>query len=239
MVAGWALSLQMVLANVEGVSPTWNESTVATYSGVRLAPDVICELVGDQVVVLIPARSEVISLSGAQAEIVRRLQEGQTLSGSDDAHVRELIAAGVAVTDMSRRSLLVGSGLAVGAGMTAMSLPAVAVSSSASIFPVSEGGGDPLEIERIFVYLRNVAVPSVGTAATLRIIKGSFDRTIDMIFKTNPDIGKFPPEDGFENNPTPINPPIAGSDYLGSTLILTFNGITITGQAPTFIPTFD
>ena len=205
---------------------------MTTYSGVRLAPDVICELVGDQVVVLIPARSEVISLSGAQAEIVQRLQERQTLSRSDDAYVRDLIEAGVVVAGISRRSLFVGSGLVVGAGITAMSLPAVAASSSASFFPFTLGGGDGAPIEGIYVFLRNVEAPALGTFATLRITKGSFDRTLDLIFTANPDGDRVPPEEGFETDPTPIVPVISSSDYFGSTLILTFGGITITGQAP-------
>jgi hypothetical protein len=116
---------------------------------VRINPSVVCEQVGDDVVVLDSKNSAVVTLTGDCAVVVRRLLAAEAVSDTEPG-VEELFAQGVLVSEsskgLSRRSLVM-SGVAVGAGgVLALSLPAAANASSASLltpeFAVSNNPGD-------------------------------------------------------------------------------------------------
>ena len=99
----------------------------------KINPSVVCELVGDDVVVLDSENSAVVTLTGDGAGVVRRVLAGDKVSESDSG-VDELLAQGVLVSEspngLSRRSLVM-SGAAVGfGGALALSLPAAASASS-------------------------------------------------------------------------------------------------------------
>jgi hypothetical protein len=99
----------------------------------KINPNVVCELVGDDVVVLDPENLAVVTLAGDSAGVVRRVLAGEKVSEGDSG-VDELLAQGVLVSEssigLSRRSLVM-SGAAVGVGGAfALSLPAAASASS-------------------------------------------------------------------------------------------------------------
>jgi hypothetical protein len=99
----------------------------------KINPSVVCEQVGDDVVVLDSENSAVVTLTGDNAKIVRLVLAGENLSETEPG-VAELLAQGVLVSEsssgLSRRSLVM-SGAAVGVGgVVALSLPAAANASS-------------------------------------------------------------------------------------------------------------
>jgi len=100
---------------------------------VKINPSVVCELVGDDAVVLDPENSAVVTLTGDSAVVVRRLLAGDTVSDTEpgvDKLLRQGIVLAASSNGLSRRSL-VATGAAVGAGgIFALSLPAAANSSS-------------------------------------------------------------------------------------------------------------
>ena len=99
----------------------------------KINPSVVCELVGDDVVVLDSENSAVVTLTGDSAGVVRRVLAGGKVSEGVPG-VTELLSSGVLVSEsssgLSRRSLVM-SGAAVGVGgVLALSLPAAASASS-------------------------------------------------------------------------------------------------------------
>jgi hypothetical protein len=114
---------------------------------VKINPSVVCEQVGDDVVVLDSENSAVLTLTGDSAAVVRRLLAGETVSDTEPG-LQELLAQGVLVSEsskgLSRRSLVM-SGMAVGAGgVLALSLPAAANASSSSLLtPIFAVSLDP------------------------------------------------------------------------------------------------
>jgi len=99
----------------------------------KINPSVVCELVGDDVVVLDSENSAVVTLTGDSAGVVRRILAGEKVSEGVPG-VTELLASRVLVSEspsgLSRRSLVM-SGAAVGVGgVLALSLPAAAGASS-------------------------------------------------------------------------------------------------------------
>jgi len=103
---------------------------------VKINPSVVCEQVGDDVLVLDSVNSAVVTLTGDSAVLVTRLLAGETVLDTEPG-VDKLLVQGVLVSEsskgLSRRSLVM-SGVAVGAGgALALSLPAAANASSASL----------------------------------------------------------------------------------------------------------
>jgi len=99
----------------------------------KINPNVVCEQVGNDVLVLDSENSAVVTLTGDSAAVVRRLLTGESVSESDSG-VDELLTEGVLVSEsssgVSRRSLVM-SGAAVGVGgVLALSLPAAASAAS-------------------------------------------------------------------------------------------------------------
>ena len=136
----------------------------------KIRSNLVCEEMGNDVVVLDSGLQSVVSVSGVGASVIKRLLAGEPL-GEDEPGVAELVAQGILVTEepnaVSRRTLMV-SGAAIGAGgIVALSLPGVAMASSSpglatpvftnvpgedyvSASVSDEGGGDTeLQIRRL------------------------------------------------------------------------------------------
>jgi hypothetical protein len=114
---------------------------------VKINPSVLCEQVGDDIVVLDPENSAVVTLTGDRAVVVRRLLADEAVSDTEPG-VEELFAQGVLVSESSKvfsRRSLVMSGVAVGAGgVLALSLPAAANASSPAVLtPIFAVSLDP------------------------------------------------------------------------------------------------
>jgi len=103
---------------------------------VKINPSVVCEQVGDDVVVLDSENSAVLTLTGDSAAVVRRLLAGETISDTEPG-LQELLAQGVLVVESSkgpsrRGLLLAGASVAVGT-VVALSLPSAAMAASAGL----------------------------------------------------------------------------------------------------------
>lgn len=104
----------------------------------KVNPNIVCEQVGDEIVVLDSGSSSVVSITGHNATVVKRMLAGE-LVGEDEPGVSELRAQGILIDEtsggLSRRSLMMG-GVAIGAGgVLALSLPSAAHASSVSLLP--------------------------------------------------------------------------------------------------------
>jgi len=99
-------------------------------SSMSIAPGVIVENIGDDVVVMVPGSTEVIRLSGDGAQLVRALRDGHPVVPTQT--VTELVNRGILVspTGMSRRGLIKAGAIGAGAGITVMAMPNAAVASS-------------------------------------------------------------------------------------------------------------
>jgi len=104
-------------------------------SSMSIAPGVIVETIGDDVVVMVPESTEVIRLSGDAAQLVRAIHDGPAVAPTQT--VTELINRGILVspTGMSRRGLITAGAIGAGAGITALAMPGVAAASSSSDEP--------------------------------------------------------------------------------------------------------
>lgn len=97
----------------------------------HIAPGVVLEDLGREMLVVVPGRSEIIRLSGPSAKTVRALQQGFQ-PNTDDTSLRELRDLGItgSTSGFSRRSLLRAGVLGVGAGITVAAMPSLALASS-------------------------------------------------------------------------------------------------------------
>ena len=96
----------------------------------RLVSGVVVEVVGDDVLVVVPGTTDALSLSGEAAKTVLTIQAGQSVSSSDPV-VGELVARGVIeVPGLSRRGLIRAGAVGAGAGIAVFALPSVAAASS-------------------------------------------------------------------------------------------------------------
>jgi hypothetical protein len=100
-----------------------------------IAPGVIVENIGDDVVVMVPGSTEVIKLSGEVAHTIRSIQAGET-SVLPSETVSELVDRGIVVSQagMSRRGLIKAGAIGAGAGIAVMAMPGAAAASSGSCF---------------------------------------------------------------------------------------------------------
>lgn len=108
----------------------------------KINPSLVCERVGDDVVVLDSEHSTVVTLTGDRANVVAQLLMGTSVHRSMPG-VAELVKQGVLLDEegnLSRRTL-VTTGAVIGAGgVVAMSLPATANASSQTITELTADG---------------------------------------------------------------------------------------------------
>ena len=150
---------------------------------IHLVPGVLVENFGDNVMVSLPDRSEVLSLTGDMAEIVVALRDGEEVSPNNGDALTELERRGVITLadskGVSRRQILTAGAAGVTGGVLALSLPAAAAASSfvcpvvtgalQSVTPVSTGDGP--------VYRVNMTVPFSPLGIYWLAIYDSFDGT--------------------------------------------------------------
>ena len=114
---------------------------------IHLVPGVLVENFGDNVMVSLPDRSEVLSLTGDMAEIVVALRDGEEVSPNNGDALTELERRGVITlsesSGLSRRQILTAGAAGVTGGVLALSMPAAAAASS-FVCPVVTG-----ELDRI------------------------------------------------------------------------------------------
>lgn len=95
-----------------------------------LTAGVIVERVGDDLMVVLPGNSDVVSLSGRPAEMLLDVKTGRKVDSSDPA-LRDLVDLGiVSAPGLSRRGLIKAGAIGAGAGIAVLSMPGVAAASS-------------------------------------------------------------------------------------------------------------
>lgn len=95
----------------------------------RLAQGVVVEDVGNDLIVMVPGSTEVLSVSGVAATVVRKIQSGETVPVT--AVTDELAKAGVLESStLSRRGLIKAGAIGAGAGIAVLAMPTVAAASS-------------------------------------------------------------------------------------------------------------
>jgi hypothetical protein len=137
------------------------------HSRIALAPDVEIENVGGDYVALVRSRSEVLTLTGDTAHILRAVLASEPVDKSDPT-VSDLVARGVLQrpTLVSRRSLVKVGLVGAGAGVVALSMPSVAVASS--------DGDDDMVIDPNSEF----SVPSYG----VRVLTGGTPSVVQEVF---------------------------------------------------------
>jgi hypothetical protein len=143
-----------------------------------IAPGVIIEHLGPDVVVMVPGSTEVIKLSGDAAHTIRAIQAGDVHALPSET-VSELVDRGIVVSQagMSRRGLIKAGAIGAGVGIAVLAMPGVAAASSAIVvtnaftFRVREiadfGTGVDRVVKLNFRDQRDAPTPPDGTAGTL------------------------------------------------------------------------
>ena len=140
---------------------------------VSLAPNVFVEDLGDEMVVLIGAKSEMLRLTGKSVDIIRTLTSGPSRYVQSDT-IKSLIDRGVIRPSAFTRRHLVTAGIAgAGAGIALLSLPTVAAAASPAPSGGSGSGSGDIQYFRelgwrlgsIEIVLRNVAATPDSTGS--------------------------------------------------------------------------
>jgi hypothetical protein len=105
----------------------------------QVAADVISEAVGDDVIVMRSDSNQTLRLSGEAAIAFTAVQAGQAPSGASREVLQSLVDHRVLSADsprtVSRRGLVTGAAVGVGAGLVTLALPTVAAASSQEVLP--------------------------------------------------------------------------------------------------------
>jgi hypothetical protein len=97
---------------------------------VTVVPGVIVERVGDDLMVIVPGNSDVVTLSGRPAKVLLEVKAGVKVDPSDLA-LRNLVDLGIVSTPgLSRRGLVKAGAIGAGAGIAVLAMPGVAAASS-------------------------------------------------------------------------------------------------------------
>jgi hypothetical protein len=92
---------------------------------------VIVERVGDDLVVIVPGNTDVVSLSGRPANVLLDVKAGRKVDSADPA-LRDLVDLGIlSAPGFSRRGLVKAGVVGAGAGIAVLAMPGVAAASSA------------------------------------------------------------------------------------------------------------
>ena len=104
----------------------------ASNRGYSLAPEIVVEKIGDDVIVMDSSSAEVRHVTGEAAAVVWSIANNIPLAKASNAVVRQLIDAGIVTSSSAvhRRTVLGMGAVGLGAAVTALSLPAVAAASS-------------------------------------------------------------------------------------------------------------
>jgi hypothetical protein len=144
-----------------------NERFVGVMKKATVTPGVIVERVGDDLMVVIPGNSDVVSLSGRPAEVFVDVQEGREVDPSEPA-LETLSELGIVTSPgMSRRGLIKAGAVGAGAGIAVMAMPGVAAASSEEL---TEFDGDVFAI-----YLQ-------GSTTTQQVVMDEFQSAVDDLY---------------------------------------------------------
>lgn len=101
-------------------------------TNVSLVAGVVIERVDDDLMVIVPGDSDVVSLSGRPAQVLADVEAGRKVDSTDSA-LRDLVDLGiVSAPGLSRRGLFVGA-IGAGAGIAVLALPSPAMAASAPV----------------------------------------------------------------------------------------------------------
>lgn len=105
---------------------------------------VVCERVGDELMVIVPGRPEVVKLTGEAADVFLSVQAGRVQNVSE-ALLSELETLGIIhLPGLSRRGLIRAGAIGAGAGIAVLSMPTIAAASSnLESDPDTDGNLDP------------------------------------------------------------------------------------------------
>lgn len=102
-------------------------------TNVSLVAGVVIERVGDDLMVIVPGNSDVVSLSGRPAEVLADVEAGRQVDSTDPA-LRDLVDLGVvSAPGLSRRGLIKVGAIGAGTGIAILALPSPAMAASASV----------------------------------------------------------------------------------------------------------
>jgi hypothetical protein len=101
-------------------------------SGLQIRNGVSIEHVGDETLVRVDGGTEIYRVTGSVALILREIELGRAIPQESEEILEDLVGLGVLSRSrsVSRRALVSYGGLGLGAGLTALSMPAAAASSS-------------------------------------------------------------------------------------------------------------
>jgi hypothetical protein len=194
---------------------------------VTISSGIISERVGDELLVIVPGRTDTVRLSGHAADLFLDIQAGKKVDGSDPV-VADLVDLGVVqASGMSRRGLIKAGAIGAGAGIAVMAMPGLAAASSSpeAFFFNAEDGfyadvsrGYNLTFGFVTSKLPSV-IPAAGTTGTLSMFGVDYQFTWNAgdrpfrwlgIFNNNNDI--------YFNNPeaATLSYTYLGVHYLGT-----------------------
>jgi hypothetical protein len=108
------------------------KETLECSMALSVMPGVIVERVGNDLMVIVPGNTDVVTLSGRPAEVLLDVRAGRKVDPTDAA-LRDLVDLGIVSTPgLSRRGLVKAGAIGAGAGIAVLAMPGVASASSIS-----------------------------------------------------------------------------------------------------------
>lgn len=102
-------------------------------SRITVPTGVVAEHVGNELMVFVPGKAEVVKLTGQAADVFLDIQAGRAVRAGDDI-VSGLEALGVIeIPGVSRRGLIKAGAIGTGAGIAVLAMPSAAFAASPSI----------------------------------------------------------------------------------------------------------
>lgn len=193
-------------------------------TNVLLVTGVVIERVGDGLMVIVPGKSDVVSLSGRAAEVLADVEAGRKVDSTDSA-LRDLVDLGiVSAPGLSRRGLFVGA-IGAGAGIAVLALPSPAMAASASVQEIAIGDVFPgivAETNVISIQIISSEFPdslSAGVAGVYTTRQGRNFAMASNAFRSFLVTGTPTTDDDHDEL----------SDLRGGTLTFEFGGVRYTG----------
>jgi hypothetical protein len=150
-----------------------------------VTPGVIVESVGDDLMVVVPGNSDVVSLTGRPAEVLLDVQAGRDVDPSDPA-LETLSDFGIVTSPgMSRRGLITAGALGAGAGVVMLSMPAAAAAGSGpedSNGGGTNGGGEEPSEELLEFDGDVFAIYVQGSTTTEQVVMDEFQSAVDDLY---------------------------------------------------------
>jgi hypothetical protein len=104
-----------------------------SYSQVTISSGVISERVGNELLVIVPGRTDTVRLTGHAADLFLDIQAG-TKVDTADLVVADLVDLGITqASGMSRRGLIKAGAIGAGAGIAVLAMPGVAAAASTAV----------------------------------------------------------------------------------------------------------